>query len=464
MTNVIRKFALSAMALCALQAAGPSQAAATAEEIKSLGTTLTPMGAEKDGNKDGTIPPYSGKWLGVPPGVVFSGSGKIHPDPYPNEKPLFTITAQNMAQYAERLSDGEKAMFKRYPASFRMPVYPSHRDFRYPDKVLANVKDNAASAELSNGGLTLRGAFAGPAFPIPKSGIELLWDTQTVFRAHNEIAIYDQAVVYGDGNKAWGRTIYRMLATPNNLNMERKASLEQGLAAPSNYFLTTTLLPEREKGSINVGFETYDFANHPRQTWGYNPGTRRVRQAPEYGFDQPFGPGGFHTIDEDRLFNGSPERYDWKIVGKKEIYVPYHANKLDDAKVKYNDMLGRGHLNPDLMRYELHRVWVLEGKVKQGMRHLYAKRVMYVDEDTYNAVMADHYDARGELWRVAMVNLVYAYELQAYHVRVTVYHDLMSGAYMADRLTNEQPKAARINTGELKPADYTPDAARQSGL
>ncbi|MES2257448.1 MAG: DUF1329 domain-containing protein [Pseudomonadota bacterium] len=463
MNSTLRKFALSAIALGAMAAALPSWAA-TPEEIKSLGTTLTPMGAEKEGNKDGTIPAYSGKWLGVPPGISFSGTGKIHPDPYPNEKPLFTITAQNMAQYAERLSEGEKAMFKRYPATFRMPVYPSHRDFRYPDKVLANVKDNAASAELSNHGLTLNGAFAGPAFPLPKSGIELLWNTQTIYRANNEIAVYDQAVVYPDGNKAWGRTIYRMLAMPNNLNVDRKAVLERGANAPSNYFLTTTLLPEREKGSINVGFDTYDFAGHPRQTWSYNPGTRRVRQAPEFGFDQPFGPGGFHTIDEDRLFNGSPERYDWKIVGKKEVYVPYHANRLDDASVKYNDMLSRGHLNPDLMRYELHRVWVLEGKVKSGMRHLYAKRVMYVDEDTWNAVMADHYDARGELWRVAMVNMVYAYELQAYHVRVTVYHDLVSGAYMADRLTNEQPKAARINTGELKPSDYTPDAARQSGL
>lgn len=456
-------------AVCALVAATavamPHAAhAATAEEIKALGTTLTPMGAEKEGNKDGSIPPYAGKWLGVPPGVHFQGTGSVHPDPYPNEKPLYTITAQNMAQYAERLSDGQKALFKRYPTTFRIPVYPSHRDFRYPDKVAANVKENAANATLSNGGLTLTGAFAGPAFPLPKTGLELFWNTQTVYRANNEIAIYDQAVVYPDGNKAWGRTNYRMMAMFNNLTMERKAVLDRGAGGPSNYFLTNTILPEREKGTINVGFETNDFANHPRQTWSYNPGTRRVRQAPEFGFDQPFGPGGFHTIDEDRLFNGSPERYDWKIVGKREMFIPYHANRLDDTSVKYDTMLAKGHLNPDLMRYELHRVWVLEGKVKTGMRHLYARRVMYVDEDTWNAVMADHYDARGELWRVAMVNLVYAYELQAYHARVTVYHDLVSGAYMADRLTNQQPKAARINTGELKASDYTPDAARQSGL
>lgn len=459
MKTLIHKVALSAVSLGALVMVNPSWAKATAEEIKSLGTTLTPMGAEREGNKDGTIPAYSGKWLGAPTGVNFSGTGKIYPDPYPNEKPLLTITAQNMAQYADRLSDGEKAMFKKYPATFRMPVYPSHRDFRYPDKVLANVKENAATAELADGGLDLKASFGGPAFPLPKSGIELLWNTQTVYRASNEIATYDQAVVYPDGNVAWGRVSYKILAPKNNLSVDRKDA-----SGPSNYFNVTTLVPEREKGTIIVGNETTDFANHPRQAWQYNPGTRRVRQLPSFGFDMPNGAGGFRTVDDDRLFNGSPERYDWKTLGKKEIYIPYHGNKLDDPKLKYGEMLTKGHINPDLMRYELHRVWVLEGTVKQGVRHQYAKRIMYVDEDSWNAVMADNYDARGQLWRVAMVNLVYAYELQAYHVRVALYHDLQSGAYLADRLANEQPKPAKINTGELKASDYTPDAARQAGL
>jgi len=459
MKTFMQKIALTAISAGALVMANPTWAKLTADEIKSLGTTLTPMGAEKEGNKDGTIPPYSGKWLGAPPGMNFSGTGKVYPDPYPTEKPLFTITAQNMAQYANRLSEGEKAMFKKYPATFRMPVYPSHRDFRYPDKVLANVKDNAASATLTDDGLNLKGAFGGPAFPIPKSGIELLWNTQTVYRATNEIATYDQAVVYPEGNIAWGRVGYKILAPINNLSLDRKE-----FSGPSNYFNITTLVPDRDKGTIIVGNETTDFANHPRLSWQYSPGTRRVRQLPSYGFDMPNGAGGFRTVDDDRLFNGSPERYDWKILGKKEIYIPYHAYKLDDPKVKYSEMLTKGHIDPDLMRYELHRVWMLEGTVKKGVRHQYAKRVMYVDEDSWNSVMADNYDSRGELWRVAMVNLVYAYDLEGYHVRVALYHDLQSGAYLADRLANEQPKPAKINSGELKASDYTPDAARQSGL
>ncbi|MFC6521053.1 DUF1329 domain-containing protein [Undibacterium arcticum] len=422
MKSSLFRLALPAIAVSALMSVAPAWAKLSADEIKSLGTTLTPMGAEREANKDGTIPAYSGKWLGTPPGINFKGTGKHHPDPYASEKPLFVVTAQNMAHYAEHLTEGQKALFKKYPGTFRLPVYPSHRDFRYSDKVLANVKENAAQAELVDGGMGVKGVFGGPGFPIPKTGIELMWSTKSTAVAWNEIATYDQAVVYPDGNTAWGRVSYKIMANSNNPNGGRKDW--NGLASNFNVL---TLIPEREKGSIIVGNEQWDYGNHPRQAWQYNPGTRRVRQLPSFGFDMPQGPGGFRTVDDDRLFNGSPERYDWKIAGKKEIYIPYHAYKLDDPKIKYADMLTKGHINPDLTRYELHRVWVLEATLKQGVRHQYAKRVLYIDEDSWNPVLADNYDARGQLWRVSMVNLIYAYELQGYHARVAVYHDLLSG-------------------------------------
>ncbi|MFC7516807.1 DUF1329 domain-containing protein [Herbaspirillum sp. GCM10030257] len=459
MKSMLYQVMLPTMAAAALFAAAPVSAKLNADEIKALGTTLTPMGAEREGNKDGSIPPYSGKWLGVPPGVSFSGTGKHQPDPYANEKPLYTITAQNMAQYADRLSEGQKALFKKFPDSFRMPVYPSHRDFRYPDKVHANVKENAAQAEVIEGGNGIQGAFGGPAFPIPKSGIELIWNMLSSAKATSEIAIYDQAVVYPDGNIAWGRVDYKILATVNDVNASRKA-----WDGKSDHFNVLTLLPEREKGTIIIGHGYWDFVNHPRQAWQYNPGTRRVRQLPSFGFDMPQGPGGFRTVDDDRLFNGSPERYDWKIIGKKEIYIPYNAYKINDPKIKYADMLSKGHINPEVMRYELHRVWVLEAKLKPGVRHQYAKRVFYTDEDTWNAIMVDNYDARGELWRVGMINFYYAYELQGYQAGVALFHDLLSGAYMADRMINEQKNAPRINSGELDTSQFTPDAARQKGL
>jgi len=459
MKRLLYKLALSSAAASALVAGTPAWAKLTADEAKALGTTLTSMGAEREGNKDGSIPAYSGKWLGTPPGITHRGVGTHNADPYASEKPLFVITAQNMAQYAERLTEGQKALFKKYPETFRMPVYPSHRDFRYSDKVLANVKENALQAEVIDGGTGVKGVYGGPGFPIPKSGLELIWNLLSSPKASNEVAIFDQAVVYPDGNIAWGRVDYKMLSAVDNQKVNRKDW--NGTAI---YFNTGTLLPEREKGTIIVGYDHWEFASHPRQAWQYNPGTRRVRQLPSFGFDMPQGPGGFRTVDDDRLFNGSPERYDWKIVGKKEIYIPYHAYKINDPKIKYADMLTRGHINPDVMRYELHRVWVLEANLKQGVRHQYAKRVFYADEDSWNAVMVDNYDSRGQLWRQGTMNFYYSYDLAGYHAGVALYHDLQSGTYMADRLVNEQKNAPRINSGELNPSQFTPDAARQNGL
>ncbi|HYD62068.1 MAG TPA: DUF1329 domain-containing protein [Noviherbaspirillum sp.] len=459
MKRLLHKLAWPSVAMTALLAVAPASAKLGADEIKALGTTLTPMGAEREGNKDGTIPAYSGKWLGTPPGVNYRGAGAHTPDPYAAEKPLFVITAQNVAQYAERLTDGQKALFRKYPDTFRMPVYPSHRDFRYSDKVLANVKENAAQAEVIDGGTGVKGVYGGPGFPLPKTGLELAWNMLSSPKAWNEIAVFDQAVVYPDGKMAWGRVDYRMMSGVDNQKASRKDWDGKAI-----YFNVATMLPEREKGTIIVGFDHWAFSTRPRQAWQYNPGTRRVRQLPSFGFDMPQGPGGFRTVDDDRLFNGSPERYDWKIVGKREADIPYHANKINDPAVKYADMLTKGHISPDVMRYEAHRVWVLEATLKSGVRHQYARRVFYIDEDSWNAVMVDNYDARGQLWRQGMMNFYYSYELQGYHAGVALYHDLQSGVYLADRLVNEQKNAPRINSGDLNPSMFTPDAARQSGL
>ncbi|HZR38306.1 MAG TPA: DUF1329 domain-containing protein [Nevskia sp.] len=458
------KFRLASAAalttLAAALAAPSAPAAVSAEEAAQLGgDKLTCTGAERAGNADGSIPAYSGKWLGAPAGVDPKKTPGHDPDAYPDEKPLFTITAQNMAQYAERLSDGEKALFKRYPDTFRMPVYPSHRDFRYADWVCDVLKKNATTAQVIHDGVGVAATTGAVPFPIPRTGSELQWNLQLPTRAWTEVATYDQGAVYANGNIAWGRVSYKILAPVND--PKQRGSTTEVLGS---YFNVMTLLPERDKGSINVGWTPNDYDHNYIHTWGYNPGTRRVREAPEFGYDLPQGAGGFRTVDDDRLLNGSPERYDWKIAGKRELYIPYDAWRLNDPKVKYADLLKtRGSINPDYMRYELHRVWVLQGDLKPGYRHLYKKRVIYMDEDTFHGVMADTYDGRGQLWRVGMVNYFYAYAMQAFHAGVSVYHDLSEGAYVADRLINEQPDGVRLNEGGLTPNDFTPDAARRGG-
>ena len=460
MSIPLHRIWLAAAAACLLT--GHAAAKGTAEEVARLGKDLTCVGAERAGNADGSIPEWSGKWLGKPPHVNFKGTGHHPVDPYPEDKPLFEITAANMDKYASRLSDGQKALFKKYPQTFKMPVYPSRRDFRFPDAVCEITKENAAKAELVDDGEGILATTGGIAFPFPKTGLELLW-TSSVFtyRPFTEELISDNAYVLPDGKINWGRVKSRNLA-PHLEPGKRTNTADNN---PSSYYLNETLLPERDKGEINTGIEWWNFKTKPRQSWRYDPGTRRVRQSPGYGFDMSFpGSGGSITVDEVRLFNGTGERYQWKIVGKREMYIPYNAYRLHSPNVKYADLLKTGHVNPEHMRYELHRVWVLEGTLKEGFRHLYGKRVMYIDEDTHLMMMGENYDARGGLWRTGMVNYFYAYEANTWQAGVGLYHDLQTGSYLAFNLVNEQRGGYTLNTGKINEKDFGAEAARRAGL
>lgn len=448
-----------ALAVCGLACSGltrQADAKGTAQEVQSLGNELTCMGSEKAGNKEGTIPAFSGKWTGIPPSVNYKGTGTAYPDPYASEKPSFVITVKNMQNYEDKLSEGQKALFKKYPETFQMPVYPTHRDFGYDNSVCKIARENAARAELEDGGTGLNALNGAPPFPIPKNGLELLWNHQLASIVFTYNGLQDQAVVYPNGSIAWGKVRFEIFSPALMPNAQSKTD---GVYA---HFKVKTLLPERDKGAITVGVEYYNHQKTPRLGYMYNPGTRRVRQLPAYGFDMPQGPGGFRTIDDDRLFNGSPERYDWKIVGKKEMYVPWDAYRIQEPGVKYADLLKPNHVNPEYMRYELRRVWVLEAKLKEGYRHQYGRRVMYLDEDSWNGMMSDNYDMRGQLWRVAMVNYFYAYDAGSYINSTSVYHDLSSGAYMTDKMTNTQ--APVINAGGVSATNFTPDSARMEGL
>ncbi|WP_241696157.1 DUF1329 domain-containing protein [Solimonas terrae] len=448
-------YTLAAIVLGTL-AAQSAFAKVSAEQAAQLGgDKLTCMGAERAGNADGSIPAYSGKWLGAAwPGATQNG---YNPGPYADEKPLFTIDSDNLAQYAERLTEGQKALLKRYPKAFTMPVYASHRDFRYPDWVCDAVRKNATSAELVHDGLGFTGTTGGIPFPFPSDGLEAQTNMQNPHRAWTEQGILDQFVVYPNGNRAPGRVVYKILSVWND--PKHRGSNQDEV---NSYFYSETLLPERDKGAITLGWTPND-NSIDRQAWFYSPGTRRVRQAPEFGFDTPQGAGGFRTVDDDRLFNGSPERYDWQLLGKKEIYVPYDSFKQNDPAVRYDQLLPPSSVNPQYMRYELHRVWVLEATVKQGYRHIYAKRRFYVDEDSWHALWVDNYDARGQLWRASMVNYFYSPAIEGFQAGIAIYHDLTANAYYVDRLVNESKQWWQLNQGGLSADMFSPDAASRHG-
>lgn len=447
-----------------LAAAGIAHAKGTAEEIAKLGKSLTCVGAEKAGTASG-VAEFSGKWLGPAPGMS-TEPGKHPVDPYADEKPLFTITAQNHVQYADRLSEGQKALFRKYPNTYRMHVYPSHRDFRYDDALCKVVIQNAASAELTLDGMGVANGFMGAApFPFPKSGLELVWNNLLPVRASWDYRDTDTMVVYANGTTMHGWQIlwgYSRVSDPRlrGARYEGQSSLMIGIA----------LLPEREKGTVKLITDYFNYASNARQGWFYNPDTRRVRQLPGYGYDQTIeSSGGTVTVDDVRIFNGPPDRYHWKIAGKRELYIPYNGFRLEGKAVgenKYARLLTPGHENPEFVRWELHRVWVLEARLKDGNRHLYPQRVLYLDEDSWLFTMADNFDAQGNLWKFNWINNLYQPGPNVFNQYSAYYHDLSSGNYTVYDLTQARPQSVVSNLPGAEYANmafYSIDNLKSSG-
>jgi hypothetical protein len=426
-----------------------------AEKAAELdGPKYTCMGAEKAGTPGG-VAEWSGKFVGTWPGQ--SKKTGYEPGPYKDEKPTITVTAANMAEHAAKLTEGQKALLKQY-SNYKMLVYPSHRDFANAPWVCETVKKNATTSEVVHDGLGITGISGAIPFPFPQSGLEAIWNVINPHRAWTEQSLYDIANVYANGSIAWGRIKF-MTLDPGR-DPQKRGSYQDKIGA---YFFQSYLLPERDKGFTAVGYQPNDFSKDATSSWQYLPGLRRVRQAPEVGFDYPVPPAGMRTVDDDYVFNGSPERYSWKLIGKKEFYIPYHNFKLQDPALKYKELITPNTINPDYVRYEPHRVWVIEGTLKPGVRHIYAKRVLYADEDTWMAMWADNYDARGQLWRTAFAAYFYSQESKAFHRGATIYHDLQSKAYEAGYLNNEQADGSRKINIPLTPGQFSPEAAARAG-
>lgn len=388
MFNNNAKYLVCALAVSVFSVS--AYASVSPEDAAKLKSTLTPFGAEKAGNADGTIPAWDGGFTKVPDGYV-SGTPRV--DPFAAEKPLFSISAQNMDKYADKLTEGDKALLKKY-SSYRIDVYPTHRTAGAPQWVYDNSYKNALSAHTSNGGLTLEGAWGGVPFPIPKAGVEVIWNHLTKWEGGANHYNFTTWVVTSDGK--------RVLATEGENTFEypyyTKDPAKTAWNGDFELFKQIALGPAFKVGESILVRDNLDWTTAGRQSWQYLTGQRRVRKAPTIAFDTPdFVMSGVGNFDEAYLFIGSPEKYDWKIVGKKEIYIPYNNNRF--VSQPSETVLGEHHLNPDSVRWELHRVWVVEGTLAPGKRNVIARRVYYADEDSWGFVAGDGWDATGQLWK-----------------------------------------------------------------
>ena len=433
-------------------------AAVLPEEAAKLGTSLTPVGAEKAGNADGSIPAWTG---GIPTNAGAVDSKGFLADPFASEKPLFVITAATVDKYKDKLSEGQVAMFKRYPETYKIPVYTTHRTVNLPADIYESIKRSALNVKPINDGNGLEN-FTGNryyAFPIPKNGVEVLWNHITRYHGGNLRRIITQATPQTNGSYTPIR-FEEEVAVPQLIPDMDPAKAANVLT----FFKQSVTAPARLAGNVLLVHETLDQVKEPRLAWIYNAGQRRVRRAPQVAYD---GPGtasdGLRTSDNFDMFSGAPDRYDWKLVGKKEMYIPYNSYKLDQPTLKYDDIIKAGHINQDLTRYELHRVWEVVGTVKPSERHIYAKRHMYIDEDSWQVALVDHYDGRGQLWRVAEGHAQFYYNHQTPAYTVETLYDIIAGRYIALGMKNEE-KSSFVFGFNAKAADYTPAALRAEGV
>jgi hypothetical protein len=227
------------------------------------------------------------------------------------------------------------------------------------------------------------------------------------------------------------------------------------------FIKSRTSSPSNLAGNALTAYEPTNQVKESRVAFLYNPGQRRVLRAPEFAYDYPgSNSDGLRTVDEYDGFNGAPNRYDWKLLGKKEMLIAYNNYKLNDKTVKYRDIVKSGHINQDLVRYELHRVWAVEATLKPGQRHIYAKRTFYVDEDTWQVAHVDQFDGRGELWRVHELHMMQFYDQIVPWIASEVIYDLQARRYLMVGLSNEE----RPYEWNLKvtPADFSPDNLRRT--
>ncbi|MBT2339819.1 MULTISPECIES: DUF1329 domain-containing protein [Pseudomonas] len=449
------KFSLRIPALAiALLSAGVVQAAVSPDQAARLNTDLTPMGAERAGNKDGSIPAWTGGYTTVPAGYK---NGDKRADPFAADKPLFSVTAANMAQYADQLADGTKALLQKYPG-YRLDVYPTHRSAAAPQWVYDNTLKNATRASLEVDSEKVSGAYGGIPFPLPQNGAEVLWNYRLSWQgADTFYSPFDTWLMTAGGKKLQATRARFWYQSPYYF---KDGSLETF----GGKFLIGKLATELPSSKAGEGLMTHwDMDPGKRAAWQYLVGQRRVRRAPNIAYDTPdFVTSGVGFFDEAFMIFGPTDRHDLKLVGKKELLVPYNNNRA--AAAKSDDLVKPNFLNPDLVRWEKHRVWVVNATLKDGKRHVVPKRTYYVDEDSWQVLLVDGYDAQGKLGRTNYSLTLLAPEMPALTAQMSWgSYNLETGAYFLNSSANDLD--VQYQSYPRPPSSFfTPDAMANDSM
>ena len=414
---------------------------------------LTPIGAEKEGNTDGSIPEWTGGLGEIPKGYN-KKKPDVLPNPFEGELSSYQITLKNLQTYRHLLSDGHATLLADNPDSYVMNVYPTHRSAGYPNSIYQATADNIGNISLNEGGSGLVNYQNGVPFMQVTSALEVIWNHVTRYRGQSIWRKAASATIQENGR-------YTLIKSAGQVSFSH--SLDDADSNTLFYLKSRVVEPTRMAGDILLVHETFDQLKESRKAWVYSASQRRVRRAPDFAYDSavPF-TDGFVVADQVDMFNGAPDRYDWTLRGKKELLIPYNNYQLYSKDNRYKDLLKIGHIDPQYVRFEKHRVWVIEATLKKGARHIYGKRVFYIDEDTWQISVIDYYDGQNKLWRMGEAYALYFYQEKIPLYAFEAIYDLQSKRYVVLGMSNEERKSLDFNI-RAKRRHYTPTAIRREG-
>jgi hypothetical protein len=441
-------------AIVGLSMAAGLHAGVPQAQADRLGRDLTPLGGEMAGNKEGTIPAWEGGITKPPANYKL---GDFHPDPFADDKSTLAIDQGNYKDYAAKLSIGQQAMFAKYP-TFRMDIYPTRRSASASERIYRTTKANAVSAQMIGQGAGVSDVAEGIPFPIPQDGYQVIWNHKLKYRGVAVKRWANQAAPTANGSFIPVRIREEVLGL-----YWKEGNTIADINNILTYFYQEVLAPARLAGSVLLVHETLNQEAQARNAWVYNPGQRRVRKAPNVAYDNPgTASDGLRTNDMFDMFNGAMDRFDWKLVGKRELYVPYNNYKIHAKGLDYKDIIKPGHVNPDLMRYELHRVWVVDATLKEGFRHINKRRTFYLDEDSWQILMVDHYDSQNQLWRFSEAAVINFYDQPVLWTTLETHYDLKSGRYISSGIDNMETVVDF--SFQTTPDNFSPPALRSKGV
>ncbi len=409
--------------------AWPVLAAVPAAESAALGAALTPVGAERAGNADGTLPAW-GLDRGQP-----AAAGRLMElgDAEPGA-PMFVITIDNMNRFRDWLTEGHMKLLQEYN-TYSMRVYPSRRTVRWPEGIEKASLLNAQRCKLA-GSDDPAGCILGFPFPIPKSGAEAIWNHKLRWRGEALSRINNNLVVdpKGQFQATRVREDYRFsYANPGRPQLLDPNSRDLWQLA------TETMAPPRLAGTEQLIRERSGTGTEGRMAWIASQKQPRMRRDPNACCDN-FTPGaeGLQFYDQMDMFNGTLERYSWKLAGKRELLIPYNSPRsvAGADKGDFSRLVKPWHIDQEWPRYELHRVWVVEAALKKGSAHPVRKRIFYIDEDSWQIAAVDLLDVYDQAYQFQEAHLAYDPQLKATVASAELVYQFDIGRYLVSGLVS----------------------------